>query len=450
MLRVESFKNSAKTVRIGKNSYFPFACLPRMFVSGLTPSSNIHLIHLHAAMKVLLSLVCLCLGALVFSSCATGQRPQYGCGAAAEDGRFTIGTGSKRLMYGYPSPHSTSHFVLSVNGKFASNNPCLRTEAGPLTYLYGTQRKWGEGGSLFSSIEYDFEGVTLTQRLVPVDKTFRDVEPGQFGQYYRIEYTMENNTSQTLSAGLTLLIDTMIDTNDGAAMEADGTKVTTETKFSADKVPSEILVYKSAGNKSDLVASVVTDKGKFIKPDELCVGRWRYLYPTIWDINANGEQYGDSGIMFKWNEQAIEPRIARFVATHYGLPTFANGEIQMKSFDPKVQRQSAQVFFEFGDDKLSDTAKAAITELVSGKGVEGIFVEVHTDAVGKDANNIKLAQRRGESIMKHLESLHLSREIMIVKPFGAQFADKSFAAVKGGKLEDRRADVSIYVKVATN
>ncbi len=388
--------------------------------------------------------------AFLFSSCATGPRPQYGCGAAGEDGRFTIGTGTKRLMYGYPSPHSTSHFVLVVNGKYASNNPCLRNADGAVTYLYGTQRKWGEGGSLFSSIEYDFEGITLTQRLIPVNKMFQDVEPGEFGQYYRIEYTMDNQTTEAKTAGLTLLIDTMIDTNDGAAMEADNVKVATETKFAGETVPGEILVYKTAGIKSDLVASCVTDKGKVVKPDELCIGRWRYLYPVVWDIVASGEQYGDSGIMLKWGEQSVPAGQKRFVATHYGIPAFSQGEIQMKSFDPFVKRENAQVFFEFGDDKLSDEAKQNLTNLVSGKGIEGIFVEVHTDAVGKDATNLKLAQRRGEAIMKFLESLHFSRDIMIVKAFGAQFADKNFAAVKGGKQEDRRADVSVYIKQQTN
>ncbi len=401
-------------------------------------------------MKALFSLLTLCAMALIFQACATPDHQQYGCGSAAEDGRFTIGTGSKRLMYGYPSPHSTSHFVLSVNGKYASNNPCLHTADGPVTYLYGRQQKWGEGGSLFSKIEYDFEGVTLTQQLIPVDKSFRDVEPGSFGQYYRIEYTMENNSAQDVKAGLTLLIDTMIDTNDGAAMEADGTKVSTETDFKGNNVPGEILVYKTAGVKSDLVASAVTDKGKVVKPDELCVGRWRNFYPTVWNITANNEQFGDSGLMFKWDEQTIPSHQSRYVATHYGLPTFSNGEIQMKSFDPLVKRATAQVYYEFADDKLSDEARQSLNTLVSGGNIAGIFVEVHTDAVGSDANNVKLAQRRGESVVKYLESMNISRDLVIVKAFGAQFADKTFASVKGGKAEDRRADVTVYTKEATN
>ena len=380
---------------------------------------------------------------LLFTGCITNQQ-QYGCGAAGEDGRFTIGTGSKRLMYGYPSPHSTSHFVASVNGKFGSNNPCLGR--GEVSYLTGRQRKWGDGGSIFTTIDFDFEGVRITQQLIPVNKNFEDVEIGTFGQYYRIEYTLENLSDSSKSAGIMLLIDTMIDTNDGAVMEADNTKVPNETTYNSPSIPHEILVYKSTGNKSDLVASCVTDKGKAVKPDMLSIGRWRFFYPLTWEVNTSNEQYGDSGILLKWNEQPIEHREKRFVATHYGLPSFANGEIQMKSFDPWVKRSTAQVRYEFGDDRLNDEAKRAISDMVGGQRVEGIFVEVHTDAVGKDADNLKLAQRRGESVVKYLESLHFSRDIIIVKAFGAQFADKTFAATKGGKAEDRKADVSIYIK----
>lgn len=394
--------------------------------------------------KITLLLWGVCIATLVMmQSCATGGNRQYGCGASAEDGRFTIGTGSKRLMYGYPAPHSTSHFVLSVNGKFASNNPCIGR--GSVTYLYGTQRKWGEGGSLFSEIEFDFDGVRVVQKLIPVDKSFNDVQPGQFGQYYRIEYTLENISDSTKSAGLTLLIDTMIDTNDGAAMEADNVKVSTETKFSGN-IPGEVLVYKAAGNKNELVASCVTAKGKAVKPDELYIGRWRYFYPIVWDVAASGEQYGDSGILLKWNEQSIASRQKRFVATHYGLPSFAQGEIQMKSYDPFVKRAMSQVYFEFGDDKLSEEAKNNLNTLVAGRTLDGIFVEVYTDAVGKDADNLKLSQRRGESIVRYLESLRFSRDQMIVKSHGAQFADKTFASTKGGKAEDRRADITIYIR----
>lgn len=393
------------------------------------------------------ALCCICAIAVAafFNGCASSQQ-QYGCGASAEDGRFTIGTGTKRLMYGYPAPHSTSHFVMSVDGKYASNNPCLGR--GTITYLSGTQRKWGESGSMFSSIEFDFAGVRLTQQLIPVDKNFTDVRPGEFGQYYRIEYTLENITDTAHTAGLMLLIDTMIDTNDGAQMEADGTRVSAESRFAAAQVPGEILVYKTAGNKSDMVASCVTNKGKAVKPQELYIGKWRYFYPLVWEVNLTGEQYGDSGILLKWAEQSLGSRQKRYVATHYGLPSFAASTdgVQMKSYDPFVKRAAKQVYFQLGDDKLSDESKSTLTELMRGRTVEGIFVEVYTDAVGKDADNLKLSQRRGESVVRFLESLRYQRDMMIVKAHGAQFADKSFAANKEGKADDRRADITIYIK----
>jgi hypothetical protein len=39
------------------------------------------------------------------------------------DGRYTLGVEGSRLMYGYPYPNSTSHFVINAGGKMASNSP---------------------------------------------------------------------------------------------------------------------------------------------------------------------------------------------------------------------------------------------------------------------------------------------------------------------------------------
>lgn len=386
----------------------------------------------------------LCCAALVFTHCAPQQN--VGCGASAEDGRFTIGTGTKRLMYGYPAPHSTSHFVVFVNGKYGSNNPCVGN--GKATYLYGTQQKWGERGSLFTKISYDFEGVRITQSLIPVDKQFKDVEPNSFGQYYRIEYTLENIGTESATVGITLLIDTMIDTNDGSQMEADGTRVATETKFVGQKIPSSILVYKVPGSKSELVAECVTNKGKAMKPDEFYIGRWRNFYPQVWNIESQTEQYGDSGFILKWNEQQLPAGATRTVATHYGLPSFAGeAAIQAVSYDPFVKRIKTEVYFDFADDKLTAQSKQNLDELLMGRSsIQGLFVEVYTDAVGKDASNLKLSERRAESIARYLESKRISRDKMIMKSFGEQFADKAAETQSGGKQSDRRADVTIYLQ----
>lgn len=42
---------------------------------------------------------------------------------ADNDGRYTLGVKGRRLMYGYPYPNSTSHFIVNADGNMASNSP---------------------------------------------------------------------------------------------------------------------------------------------------------------------------------------------------------------------------------------------------------------------------------------------------------------------------------------
>ena len=53
------------------------------------------------------------------------------------DGRFTLGNGDKRLMYGFPVPLSTSHFVIKVDTVFLTNNPAFARRKRTV-YLKGT------------------------------------------------------------------------------------------------------------------------------------------------------------------------------------------------------------------------------------------------------------------------------------------------------------------------
>lgn len=54
------------------------------------------------------------------------------------DGRFTLGTVSGyRLMYGFPSPRSTSHFVFTVDDYYASNGPNLHNSDTSIIYFQG-------------------------------------------------------------------------------------------------------------------------------------------------------------------------------------------------------------------------------------------------------------------------------------------------------------------------
>jgi len=381
---------------------------------------------------------------LFLSGCATLGS---GCAAIApasaripgEDGRFTIGTGSRRLMYGYPIPYSTSHFVVAVDGRYASNNPRFPNS---VEYLTGTLQARGTEASAHTEITFTFNGVEITQRLIPVDARFQDVAVGQWGQYYRIEYEITNPSDATKTVGLSLLLDTMIDDNDASPMDADGQRVTRQTSFTAPSIPAEVLVYRNPSNTNDLVASLVTDKGKAVKPDYLYVGRWPYLHSVVWDVNLADGTYTDSGILAKWNEQPIAPRGRRYVATHYGLPH--GGQLTLLTHAEGFRRDTTNVYFDLGKADVGAEARRMLDSLISGRTITGAFIEVYTDAVGNEEANIQLSKRRADNVIQYLQSRNIPREIIIPKAYGEAFADQSAEARKGGKQQDRRATVVVF------
>jgi outer membrane protein OmpA-like peptidoglycan-associated protein len=361
---------------------------------------------------------------------------------AGEDGRFTIGAGSKRLMYGYPIPYSTSHFVVAVDGKYASNNPRFNSD---IEYLTGTLMHTGDEASAHTEITFTFNGVDITQRLVPVDGGFRDVKVGGWGQYYRIEYEINNRSTEPRKVGLTLLIDTMIDDNDASQMDADGTRVSNQTSFTGAAVPGEVFVYRVPGNSSELTAALVTARGKAVKPDYLYVGRWPYLHSVVWDVSLADGGYTDSGLLLKWNETTVPAGGERYVATHYGLPR-AGGQLTLLNSSEGFQRDSTTIYFDLGKSDLTPASKGQIDTLLGGRSIAGAFVEVYTDAVGNEAANIQLSKKRAQSVIQHLRSRNVPESIIIPKSYGESQADQSEEARKIGKQQDRKATLVIFTR----
>jgi outer membrane protein OmpA-like peptidoglycan-associated protein len=356
-----------------------------------------------------------------------------------EDGRFTIGTGSKRLMYGYPIPYSTSHFVVTVDGRYASNNPRF---PGNVEYLTGTLLSKGTEASAHTEISFSFQGLDITQRLIPVDADFKDVAVGAWGQYYRIEYEITNPTDATKTVGLALLIDTMIDDNDASQMDADGSRVAQQASFNKPSIPGEVLIYRVPGNNSELTASLVTAKGKAVKPDYLYVGRWPYLHSVVWDVDLTSGGYTDSGILLKWDTLQVAARSKRYVATHYGLPH--GGQLSLLTAAEGFQRDTAHVYFELGKADLNAQAKQSIDAAVGGRNISGVFIEVYTDAVGNEAANLQLSKKRAENVTQYLRSRNVPAAVIIPKSYGESYADQSEDARKLGKQQDRRATIVVF------
>lgn len=381
--------------------------------------------------------VCASVGciALVASGCSTFDLGR----TAREDGRFTIGASGHRLMYGYPIPYSTSHFVVAVDGNYASNSPHFPQS---IEYLTGNLTTKGEPGSPTKEITFRFGDIDIKQRLVPVDKRLDEIAPGNWGQYYRIEYEIVNYGQTTHSVGIALLIDTMIDDNDASQMDADGTRIVKQVSFDGRRVPEEVLVYRVPGNLTETTGSLITSRARAVRPDAMAVGRWPYFHSVVWDFVTQDVDYTDSAILLRWNEQPIAPRGSRYVATYYGLRNEAR--ISVLTNAENFKRDSTSVYFDLGKSNLTDAGRATIDQLVGGRTVAGAFVEVYTDAVGDASKNLALSKKRADTVREYLRSKSIPAEVIIPKSYGEAYADQSMEAREKGRQEDRRATILIF------
>jgi len=292
------------------------------------------------------------------------------------DGRYTIGVRGKRLMYGYPFPNSTSHFVINANNKKASNSPrfligsdlmisdnlnnkksffaklfgFLKRKKKPkkvrlkshknVSYLSDTLLvRFDENNSMHSEISYEFNGLKITQKLSPLNKECIEVDKNDTTRYYKIDYIIENQTNKSIETGLLVLFDMMIDNNDAAQMDV--FKFSQMNNLSSSRKNKRlrgkyakylkndnikrILVYKNKKLTKDLTA----DFRIITAPDEIHIGSWPTFYSVLWDVPEIkvGEKYYDSAIILKWNKKEYKPRSKQYYTTIFGLYNKGNLEI---------------------------------------------------------------------------------------------------------------------------
>jgi hypothetical protein len=125
----------------------------------------------------LLSILLVCAAFIVKNDVKTGTQEM--------DGRFTMGTfDNKSLLFGFPFSYSTSHFIISADGRYASNADIFTNS---VRYLKGILEQKSELASLQSEIKYTFSHLLISQKLTPLNKQFHEVGIGKKGNYYKVD-----------------------------------------------------------------------------------------------------------------------------------------------------------------------------------------------------------------------------------------------------------------------
>ncbi|RLD74073.1 MAG: hypothetical protein DRJ10_17210 [Bacteroidetes bacterium] len=282
------------------------------------------------------------------------------------DGRYTLGVRGRRLMYGYPYPNSTSHFVINADEKMASNSPrfLISRDLEITDYLekksffsrmfkffkkkkkiklksYSNVRylsdtlsiRFDGNNSMHSEINYRFNGLKITQKLSPLNKNLEASKLNDSTRYYQVDYIIENDSNKTINAGLLVLFDMMIDDNDAAKMDAFKTdiieQISNEQKRKNKKLRGKyskyvksdqlkrILVYRNSKLTKDLTG----DFRLVTEPDEIHIGSWPVFYSVLWDVPKikEGKRYYDSAVILKWNTGPLAPGEKQFYTTIFGI-----------------------------------------------------------------------------------------------------------------------------------
>jgi hypothetical protein len=227
------------------------------------------------------------------------------------DGRFTIGTANgKRLLYGYPSYGSTSNTNIKIGATVYSNRSISGTVSlnnfiSTSTYLSGAS----------AITEWTIEGIRIKQILTPV------TNPNQTGAI-KVEFQVLNQTSNGKSVGILVQFDTMIDWNDYAPLKTSYGTVNVETGFYYPNLPTFWQAFEDPNyNPNLLIGEGTVIGGTAVPPSIMVAGSWPYLQSVAWSVTPSGSGYGDSSVLYRWDEEVINPGETIYYATFYGTGT---------------------------------------------------------------------------------------------------------------------------------
>lgn len=362
--------------------------------------------------------------------------------AGSDDGRFTLGAGAQRLMYGYPVPESTSHFVVNVNGALASNAPFSPN----VTHIRGHSVYTGNGIAPTVITTYHFEDVTIIQTLEPVDKNGEEVNQG-LAQYYKVSYELSTSKVRTKKVGLSILFDTMMDDNDFCTIATNGKIIPHEYLFRRSSMPDELLFYRTANDTSDLVGSALITKLDATPPDMMVVGRWPYLYRVKWEVYPKKVPYGDSAYMLRWANRSLNSRESHTFTTYYGLPNWKRPTLRLiMKDDDNILTSHSQIYFHTDSDELDLNAKMKIQELLENESIDitGVILQGYADVSGASDYNFELSKRRINAVGKIFKGLGIP---FVPKPYGIDQSELSFYNEQFGNAFDRKVEIIIYYKL---
>ncbi|AFM02844.1 outer membrane protein/peptidoglycan-associated (lipo)protein [Bernardetia litoralis DSM 6794] len=353
------------------------------------------------------------------------------------DGRFTIGYGDKSILFGYPYSFSTSHFVLQSSGKYASNNPEL-SQTKALKGVLISEIEENSDIIFTSKVIYTYDNLLITQTLEPVGADLEDLENTSKGNYYKIEYEIENQSDASREVEFTLLLDPMINADDICKLSADGSHIGMNRKFETNKIPLHFAFYNG-----DLQAHLITKHKNTISPDMAYIGQWAYLTNVLYlEQQKVGNYTDDSAIILRWNTETLQKGEVRTFRVFYGVPKGKEG-INLQHHQPEKKSQIT-LYFDANQSQLSSEEETRLREFIGARRWKAALVEGYTDAKGSQHVNLELSKDRINQVSYALQMFGVKYEKILHKSHGEFFARNDDVTRGSGEQKDRKVVVTVW------
>jgi hypothetical protein len=239
-------------------------------------------------------------------------------------GRFVIGTtggnpgsgldDNKRLLYGYPTGVWSSFSSLRINDGGVISDYELGQGIDPVSPPTSD-------GTKLTTI-WEQSGVNVTEYL-----TFVTNPASGYEDTVLIEYVVKNNNLTSRSAGIRIMLDVMVGSNDGAPYFIEGNgQVTQQSEWSGANVPEYWISYESPTFNPESVQGRGQLRGGIATvPDRFVIADWPQASGTSWDytVNPSDSVTNDSAVILYFNPVYLTPGQSRTFRAYYGLNAMA-------------------------------------------------------------------------------------------------------------------------------
>ncbi|MCB1158424.1 MAG: OmpA family protein [Leptospiraceae bacterium] len=349
-------------------------------------------------------------------SCKSGKKVSKG----EESGRFSIGIGGKSLLFGYPFPVSTSHFIVRSDKHYAGNYTAGSCRVSSFSSKPQTGKE--SGGS---ETVYRFGDLFVKQEILP--------SGSESGKSVKIKYSIQNTGAEPLRTGLYILFDLMQAGSDTSFLYTGKTPIKKSLTLNGKSLEGKIH-FKSLKKGSPM--SFLSFKGE--KPAALHVGNWADLYSSGWSAARNGKMIRDSSVAFYWKEKNLDGGASVQYELEFGTDEAGDGNLEVV-YDASHKQSSVNLKYGRGNFVLRAEQKRIIRKQIKAIGkakIRGIFVEGFTDAEGTYEFNSKLSIKRTRLVKDYLVKQGVTADKILLKNWGESYATSLANPLRN--KEDRR------------